>query len=670
MRHRPVILALCGTLAAPAALAQEGAPFVLDPIVVSTGLSAVASQTPQAVSVVDDRQLAIAQPTTIGDALKTLPGVAQTGSGRVLGEGFNIRGFGSDTGGGENRLIIQIDGTTKYYQQYRMGSLFTEPDLYKQVEVLRGPASSTMFGSGAIAGVISLETRDAGDFLEEGETFAARPKLQLTSNGEGYMASLFLAARPTQDFELLGAFIYRDNDDYEDGNGDKVAGSAFAAPSALVKARHYFGESREHNVFASYQHWETDEDNAEYDQVGGTGGAFGTVDREVRDQTASFGYEYAPPDNPLVDFEIVGGYSKTRVRQSNSTSFIPSVLFEDSEYSYETWQIRAQNTSILGGSGGLPETFLTYGLQYSDQKRVGEAESGFIGLQPGGTDEKLAAYVQAEVYAGRWTLIPGVRIERSELDPDGLNPNFSEGQSNTAVSPKLAALYRITDSWSAFGSVAYTERLPTLDEVYDSTSGNLSLDPEEAITYEAGLSYSANDVIQSGDAMVAKVTLFQNDVDNLIERISTSDTFQNIGEARIRGIEFEGAYETERLFGRASYSLIRGDDETADQPLSSIPADQVSLTLGTRLPARNLELGWTGVFAWRQDRIPDDGFTQESPGYGVHDVYASWQPQMGALSGAEVIFGVENVFDKQYRPHLQNDPARGRTFSLTLSALF
>lgn len=670
MKNGPMVLAVFGVVAAPAALAQESASFVLDPIVVSTGLSAVASQTPQAVSVINERQLAIAQSTTIGDAMRTLPGVSQTGSGRVLGEGFNIRGFGSDVDGGENRLILQIDGTTKYFQQYRMGSLFTDPDLYKRVEVLRGPASSTLFGSGAIAGVISLETRDASDFLEEGQTFAARPKLELTDNGEGYMGSLFLAARPTEDFELLGAFIYRDNDDYEDGNGDTVEGTAFSAPSALIKARHYFGESREHNVFASYQHWETDENNARYDQVGGTGDAFGTIDREVRDQTASVGYEFAPLDNPLIDLEIVGSYSKTRVRQSNSTSFIPSVLFEDSVYSYETWQIRAQNTSIVGGAGGMPETFLTYGLQYSDQKRIGEAESGFIALQPGGTDQKLAAFVQAEVYAGRWTIIPGVRVERSELDPDGLNPTFSEGTSNTAVSPKLALLYQLTDNWNVFGSIARTERLPTLDEIYDGTSGNVSLDPEEAITYEAGLSYSANDVLQTGDALVAKVTLFQNDVENMIERITTTDSFQNIGEARIRGIEFEGAYETERLFGRASYSLIRGDDQTADQPLSSIPADQFSLTLGTRLPAQNLELGWTGVFAWKQDRIPDDGVAEESAGYGVHDIYASWQPETGALSGSEVIFGVENVFDKYYQPHLQNDAARGRTFTLTLSTLF
>jgi hemoglobin/transferrin/lactoferrin receptor protein len=669
MQTRPILLTICGAMAAPAALAQEGEPITLDPIVVSTGLSVVASQTPQAVSVVDERQLAIAQPTTIADAMRTLPGVAQTGSNRVLGEGFNIRGFGSDVAGGENRLIIQIDGTTKYFQQYRLGSVFTDPELYKQIEVLRGPASSTLYGSGAIAGVISLETRDASDFLAEGDTFAIRPKFQPTSNGEGYMASLFVAARPVEELELLGAFIYRDNDDYQDGNGDTVPGSAFSAPSGLLKARYHFGDELQHNVWASYQQWETSEDDSEYDQTGGTGGAFGTVDRDVMDRTSTFGYEYAPPDNPLIDFELVGGYSYTRVRQSDSNSFIPSPLFADSEYSYETWQVRAQNTSVFGGEGTtLPQTFLTYGVQYSDQKRVGEAASGFIDFHPGGTDEKLAAYAQAEIYAGRWTVIPGLRYERSELDPDGLNPAYSEGTTNDAFSPKLALLYQLTDSWNVFGSIARTERLPTLDEVYDGLSGNLNLDPEKAITYEAGISYAANDVFRSGDAMVGKLTLFQNDVENLIERISTTDTFRNVGEARIRGIEFEGAYETERMFGRATYSLIRGDNLVTDEPLSSIPADEVTLTLGTRLPAQNLELGWTGIFARAQDRVPLA--VEESPGYGVSNVYASWTPQTGALAGGELIFGVENIFDKFYQPHLQSDPARGRTFTLTLAAVF
>ena len=35
-----------------------------------------------------------------------------------------------------------------------------------------------------------------------------------------------------------------------------------------------------------------------------------------------------------------------------------------------------------------------------------------------------------------------------------------------AFSPKVAALYKFNDNFNVFGSVAHTERLPTLDEMF------------------------------------------------------------------------------------------------------------------------------------------------------------------------------------------------------------
>ncbi|MEM8658788.1 MAG: TonB-dependent receptor, partial [Pseudomonadota bacterium] len=492
--------------------AQE--PFILDPVIVSAGEEKVASDTPQSVSVVDQEDLEREQPTTIGDALTDLPGVKSFGTDRVLGERFNLRGFGQDLDGGdENRIIINIDGQTKFYQQYRLGALFTEPELFKRVEVLRGPASSTLYGSGALAGVISLETKDPSDFLEGDDNFALRQKLEYTSNGEGGLSSTIVATRPTENFELLGAFTYRDNDDLEDGNGNAIAGSAFQAPSFLLKGKYTFGQDRAHSLEGSYQYWVTQEDDAEYEQTTSGNTAFGLVDREVTDQTATVGYEYVPGGNDLIDFSLLLSYSDTRVVQDNATNplGIPSTLFEDSEYAYETLQLRAENTSAL--MFGETEAFLTYGLQASRQEREGEAESGFISFQPGGTDTKIAGYVQAEVvFPFGLTLIPGLRYEYSELEPDALNTSFTERVSNTAISPKLAALYEVTESFSVFGSIAYTERLPVLDEVFDGNSGNLNLDPETALNYEVGASYKTGGLLTGNDALVAKATLFRNEV--------------------------------------------------------------------------------------------------------------------------------------------------------------
>ena len=76
-----------------------------------------------------------------------------------------------------------------------MGSFFSDPELYKSVEVLRGPASSTLYGAGALGGVINFTTKDASDFLQDGNDNALRLKGSYESNGNGYLASTIFAHR-------------------------------------------------------------------------------------------------------------------------------------------------------------------------------------------------------------------------------------------------------------------------------------------------------------------------------------------------------------------------------------------------------------------------------------------------------------------------------------------
>ena len=679
-----IYLFVCGLtypIVLPAFAQEEQVePVVLDPVVVSGGKEKVVSDTPQSVSVLNQNELDRKQPTTIGDALTDLPGVKAFGSDRVLGEAFNIRGFGQDNSGGEGRLILQVDGANKYYQQYRMGALFTDPELYKRVEVLRGPASSTLYGSGALAGVVTLETKDASDFLKDDDQFALRQKLEMTSNGYGGLSSTILASRPAENLEFLGAFIYRNNDDIKDGSGGQIRGSAFDAPSALVKSRYEFGNGNSQAVELSYQHWTTQEDEAEYEQTG-TGG-FGLVDREVTDKTVVLTYENAPLESDLIDFKARFSWSDTQVIQENANNTLPppfdrSVLFDDSTYAYETYQLSFENTSILGSEDGL-QTFLTTGVQGSWQTRTGEAERGFIPFQPGGRDTKVAAFAQAEmVFLNGLTLIPGLRVERAELNSDALNtnPNFNKTVTNTAVSPKLAALFEINKNWSLFGSVAYTERLPILDEIFDGASGNLELAAETGITYEIGTTYTTNDVFVDNDALVAKVTIFRNDTENLIERATQRDPFMNVAEARIDGVELEAAYNSERFFGNLALTVLRGDgredsDDPMEEPLETIPADEVALTLGVRFPARNLELGLRSVIAARQDRLPENSNRDDTPGYGIHNLFATWRPDAGLLAGTEFRLGIENLFNDEYREHLSADPGRGRTLRLSMAQTF
>lgn len=652
----------------------------LQRIVLGSGVDKVAIDTPQAVTVIDQEAIDDEQAMTIGDLFRDVPGVTVIGSDRIGGQSFNIRGIGGLAASDESKIIVTVDGANKFYEQYRVGSFFSDPELYKQVEILRGPASSTLYGSGAIGGVINFTTKDAGDFLAPGETVAVRAKGMYDSNGEGYMVSGIFAGRLAENTEVLLNGNFRRSDDYQTGDGTIIDGSAFDSFSGLTKVTHYFGDANEQSVRLSYQRWQSDADDTQYSQTGTLG--FGTIDRDITDQTIVFQYQNPASDNALLDLDMNISYSNTTVEQDDSSfPSTSSQLFEDSTYAYRTLQGKLENTFEHSGNGF--ENFLTIGTQASYQKRIGDSESGAIGFHPEGTDTKVGFYVQDEfIWNEHLTIIPGARVDFVSLSPDSSITGASD-QNEVAFSPKLAALYKFNDTFSIFGSVAHTERVPTLDEMF-STSGATrtypggrtasgNLDKEQSNAVEAGFSLSFFDMLQERDGLQIKSTAFYNDLKDLITtnpntgQSTAVPYYVNVDEAEIWGLELEAAYNSKYVFSTLAYSLVRGVDKETGTDLNTIPADTLAMTIGGRVPDHNVEFGWRGLFA---AGIDSGATTGPFPGYGVHDVFASWRPQEGHLAGFEVRASVENIFDKDYQNNLAGDPARGRTFKLTMNKQF
>ncbi|HSF64464.1 MAG TPA: TonB-dependent receptor, partial [Paracoccaceae bacterium] len=171
---------------------------------------------------------------------------------------------------------------------------------------------------------------------------------------------------------------------------------------------------------------------------------------------------------------------------------------------------------------------------------------GAIAFHPGGTEDKLGVYAQAELVRNdRLTITPGLRADRTWLAPD--DSARAQGGADilgTAVSPKIDALYQINDAWGRFGSLARTQRMPTLDELYQTDGrgptgriASLDLRKEKATTAEVGLTYQAQGVLADGDRLTAKATLFQSDLTDLIAAAPMGSVnvahFRNITAARI-----------------------------------------------------------------------------------------------------------------------------------------
>ncbi len=680
--------AIALTLAAPVAAqeAQEGFFQMLGRIILGTGTGRVAIDTPQAVTALGEEDLAIRQPKTLADVFKAIPGVQTAGaSARMLGQALNIRGIGNaEQVASEERIKVTVDGAPKFFEAYRVGSFFSDLDLYKRVEVLRGPASSTLYGSGVIGGVIAFTTRDASDYLEDGESAALKFRLGTATNGDTTTGGVTFAQR-AGNAEFLAALNRTRGDVMQDGSGDDILGTEHNATSGLVKGRLTFGNDGDQDLTLAYSRTET---SLEDSPVTPTGGAtipvFGIADVASRDETLTLTWRNGFADSDLLDLTVQLSWTdtwleKTNIRPGPGLFCAPgrSQVVCPSEYEYEAVALKIENKADL--SSGAWANTLTLGLQLSEQDRSSASSVGEIGFHPQGTDRKLGLYALGEfVHDDRLTLIPGLRVDFGDRSGRNLPPSAEGGDtSDTAVSASFAAMYDLSDSLSVFGSLASTERMPTLDELYSSDPQVASLDlkKETARTIELGATWQREGVLAADDSLQMKLTGFHNAIDQMIVRNSTGvpgvdPYFINLRSAEIWGAELEASYDAERWFAGLAWSKVKSKDGTTGLQLSDTPAENVALTVGAKFPDRGLILGWRAQYF--------DGITNYTPGatevntsasgpaYDTHDLFVTWSPTEGALAGLELNLTVENVFDATYRNNLALDLAPGVNAKLSV----
>ena len=109
--------------------------------------------------------------------------------------------------------------------------------------------------------------------------------------------------------------------------------------------------------------------------------------------------------------------------------------------------------------------------------------------------------------------------------------------------------------------------------------------------------------------------------------------YQNIGQARIEGFEFEGTYDAGDWFVGLSGQHIRGRDTTNNLPLLTVQPDQITTTFGVRLIDRKLTMSvrWQAVAAKNASDIPDrnkDGL----PDFAAGSVPTIWSISTSATS--------------------------------------
>lgn len=624
------------------------------------GKREVQTDTATALTVINQEEIDDRQAGTIAELIDSVPGVTLVNGSTPQGSGINIRGFGANgTFGTDSKVLVVVDGATTGAEEiYRVGNqLFTDPALYKEVSVIRGTVGSFEYGSGVVGGVVLLETKEASDFTGGEIGLRFRQTLEGSSNGEGFSSSSILAWQPTENLEFLANYTLTDRDDYETGDGTTIRNSAYKMPSYLIKGKYTFGEDRQHAITLSYNDSVTDEKDVPYDTFATTGGVFGNVDRETHTRTTVLKYEFNPIGNDLIDLNV----NLSRAEQSiDQTCLIASAPFGcfavvDADHNYETTKLTVKNNAFFE-TGGVSHDLLA-GVELSRRERL-DANSA-----PGGSDDRIALFLIDEIEVNQnLSFTPAIRYETQDIEGNTAPNNGS--YSNSALMGGLSARYEFNNGLAVFGSAAYTEMLPIID---DLNSPLFMTQPEKSRTFEAGVSYVRGDLFSSGDALRLKVNVYQTEIWDVT-------SYSGITDVDNKGIELEASYSLDNgiyadLNATTSDGYQRGTSTSNGSSLDGVwiyaPETSARLTVGKRF-GESLDVSWELAAAHSTTGISGGALA----GYGVNNLRATYRPQTGIWKGVEIRAGVENILDKTYQTQLSTRVATGRNFKLSVSKTF
>ena len=610
----------------------------------------VQADTATPVTVIDQEEIDDRQASTVAELIDSVPGVSLVNGSTPVGSGINIRGFGANgTYGTDQKVAIQIDGASVGSEElYRVGTqLFTDPYLYKSVEVIRGTVGSFEYGSGIIGGVVRLETIDASDLTGGEPGFALRQTLGGATNMDGFNSSTTLAIQPTENFEVLANYSWREQHNQEDGHDRVIENSEFELPSYLVKARYSAGD---HSVTASYTNTETTERDKPYDSFGTTGGSFGNVDRDTTSETIALKYNYNPLTNDLINLDVIYSYANQEIDQTCIVGSGPFGCFAtvDADHQYETSKLTVKNSAFI--EAGVLTHDIRAGLEYILKERL-DASSA-----PGGEDNRYAFFVVDNIEFGEgWSFTPALRFETSEVEgvlDDGSNASYD----NDALMGGASLRYEFDNGIALFGSYAYTESLPILDDLENET---YMTQPEIGETVEIGGSYDRIGVFGRDDSLSIKANFYRTDLED-------NTSYSGVDSVELSGLELEGSYaRRDGTYVDVNANIVDGEQTNTTGTKSdwrNLTADSMRVTLGKRFsPLADLS---TEFVAAADDEIND------RPGYVTVNLRATITPQEGVLEGTSFRFGIENALDMNYMPALATRTAAGRNIKFTVSKSF
>lgn len=711
IKPAPLSLAICLALSqqAIAEQATERKVYSLDKVTVAATLTEQSLENvANSVSVLSSDDIEKINATTIENMVRYETGVAvgsQGGQGARFGlKGFNIRGID------ENRVKIMVDGISQAdafvpagspYQ--RAGRNYIDIDSMKQIEILKGPASS-LYGSDAIGGAVSFSTKDPADYLStNGDDTSASIKVQHTSADDALSETLTLANR-TGNLDSLLVYTHRDAHEQENHGDDNVGGTGaertkpdpvdYDSDNLLVKLQYQLND--EHRIGLVIEDFESFTKTDVQSKLSGS-----YSDYYVGKDTVSrqrYGIFHAwQADNSVFD-SLRWSLDKQTSESDQDTHHVYQSARRIKDYLQEEESL---NFSAQFNKQWQQHEF-TYGFNYEDTDTTNVTDTLYLDTPASNTYDRyipliestsMGAFFQDQITLldGQLLLTPGVRYDKFEASPKTdttFTPPAEIGQELTdhdsdKFTFRLGAVYKLTDVYSLFGNYSQGFKSPEVIDTYYGSYRNYGpygtylslpnpeLKPEESDSFEMG--FRVNNDLGS-----LQISAFHNNYTDFIESVTLDNVYNgvtysqvsqnvNIDEVTIQGVELQGSLWLDNAFGapmgtslQASIAYADGENDTNDEPLNSISPLKGVFGLSYDAPSNTWgsTLNWTLVDKKDSSDIADETGAA-THGYGIVDLSLYYNiGEHLSLRG-----GLYNLTDKKYS---QWEDVRGLTDTTNL----
>ncbi|HHF3732141.1 heme/hemopexin-binding protein HxuC [Haemophilus influenzae] len=709
MRFSKLSLAITTTLVTANALAQS---VELDSI------NVIATRDPSRFAYTPEKQskdsLLSKQATSVADALEDIPNVDVRGGSRSIAQKPNIRGLS------DNRVVQVIDGVRQNFDLAHRGSYFLPMSLIQEIEVIKGPSSS-LWGSGALGGVVAMRTPNALDLLKNNDKFGVkiRQGYQTANNLSERDVSVFAA---NDKFDVLISGFYNNADNLRTGKGNKLNNTAYKQFGGLAK----FGwqindanrvelshrETRFKQTAPSNNEVENELTNEQItDQIkeyhnpsnssppktkpstsleefySGVKTRLGSVsyltDQQIPDQSTVFNY-YLTPDNPYLNTHIALYNNKTIEKEQRKVSDVKD------QTKLTTRGINLRNSSELS------HISFVYGVDYMRDKirteRGTNSNDAKFRAEPyNANSNTTGVYLIAHIplFGEKLLVSPSVRYDH--YDTSSKTVKYKDNH----LSPATKLTWIVTN-WLDF-TAKYNEafRAPSMQERFVSGAhfgarlgggreeinkfiANPNLRPETAKNKEITANLHFDSLFKQGDKFKIEATYFRNDVKDFINLKIFNDAktntngallpknsqYQNITNARLSGIELQAQYQTERLTLFTNYGSTKGKDKDSGEALSNIAASKIGVGVNYALVKDKFTVGTTVTHYAAQRRVPKDhGVTY--PSYILTDLRATYAPLKGEWKNLRLDFALENLFDRKYQPAFSLMEGTGRNAKIS-----